>query len=202
MSKFTYELNKTDCPLETFEWDNFWLEHTENTTAKRIFYIGDSISCGIRHHITSVSNQSVLCSGFGTSKAVDNPFYEQSLETAFMQHTCCDMILFNNGLHGGHLSDEEYGLHYEKLLVYLKNKNIPMFLVLTTDVTDSKCSETVKRRNKVVKELAEKYSLPVIDLFSFSVENVTLHLDDGVHFVEAGYEKAAEFILKEIDLFH
>ena len=76
MSEFTYETNDTSRKLETFEWDNVWWEQTANKTAKRIAYIGDSISCGTRRLITSLSKSEILCDGFGTSKALDNPYFK------------------------------------------------------------------------------------------------------------------------------
>ena len=33
---------------ECFEWDNTWIEYTDNTMSPRFLYIGDSISVGTR----------------------------------------------------------------------------------------------------------------------------------------------------------
>lgn len=119
MSEFTYETNEVLQKLETMEWDNTWWEQTANTTAKRILYIGDSISCGTRHCITALSNAEIVCDGFGTSKGIDNPHLKASIELCMKQQSKCDMILFNNGLHGWHLSNEEYEKYYEELLLFL-----------------------------------------------------------------------------------
>ena len=35
MNEMTFEFG-CQTPLETFEWDRMWLEHTENTTAPRV----------------------------------------------------------------------------------------------------------------------------------------------------------------------
>ena len=80
MTEFTYGTNDTSRNLERFEWDNVWWEQTANETSKRILYIGDSISCGTRRLITSLSKAEILCDGFGTSKALDNPYFKSSLE--------------------------------------------------------------------------------------------------------------------------
>ena len=119
MSEFTYETSDTSRNLETFEWDNVWWEQTANETSKRILYIGDSISCGTRRLITSLSKSEILCDGFGTSKALDNPYFKSSLELFMKQQNKCDAILFNNGLHGWHLSDEEYEKCYDDMLLFL-----------------------------------------------------------------------------------
>ena len=105
LNNFTYESENKTSKLETLEWDNVWWEHTENNIDKRVLYIGDSISCGIRHQITRLSNNNILCDGFATSKAVDNPYFKETLKLFMKQQNKCDAILFNNGLHGGHLDD-------------------------------------------------------------------------------------------------
>ena len=87
MSDFTYQSAPTKGKYETYEWDNIWWEQTGNEPAKRILYIGDSISCGTRHFITSLSESKVLCDGFGTSKALDNPYFKPSLELFMKQQS-------------------------------------------------------------------------------------------------------------------
>ncbi len=54
MDGFTYEKNDISRKLENFEWDNVWWEQTANASAKRIAYIGDSISCGTRRLIIDI----------------------------------------------------------------------------------------------------------------------------------------------------
>ena len=73
MSEFTYENKDTNFELETFEWDNVWLDHITYPTLPRVLYIGDSISCGTRRVATIASGEKLLFDGFGTSKALDNP---------------------------------------------------------------------------------------------------------------------------------
>jgi len=199
MSEFTYETNDTSKKLETMEWDNVWWEQTANTTSKRILYIGDSISCGIRRCITALSDSKVLCDGFGTSKALDNPYYKSSLELFMKQQNKCDAILFNNGLHGWHLSDEEYEKYYDEMLLFLKETKKPIYVVLTTDdINHHKNNETVRSRNNIAKALAQKYNLPVIDLHTVAINNPECHVPDGVHFNAEGYNLLAKCILESI----
>lgn len=197
----TAKENCTTPKLETFEWDNIWWEQTGNTTAKRILYIGDSISCGARHQITKLSNGEILCDGFGTSKALDNPYLIPAMELC-MQQSQCNAILFNNGLHGKHLSPEEYGCRLDGVLSFLIKTGKPVFVVLSTDdIVHPERSERVKTRNAVAEKLAQKHGLPVVDLYSVSVENAHLHTQDGVHFTEQGYEQLAKCILESIRAF-
>ena len=199
MSEFTYETNNNTRKLESLEWDNVWWEQTKNTTARRILYIGDSISCGTRRLITSLSNSEILCDGFGTSKAIDNPYFIPSVELFMQQQNKCDAILFNNGLHGWRLTDEEYGAYYEEMLQFLLKAGKPIYIVLTTDdIKHEDKFDRIIRRNNVAKALAEKYNLPVIDLYSVAISITEHHRADGVHFEEQGNELLAKCILESI----
>ena len=86
MEKFSYEQQDRKEKYETYEWDNTWLEHADKFCENRIFYIGDSISCGIRTVATSKTNNKLLFDGLGTSKGIDNPFFKKS--TSKTQKSC------------------------------------------------------------------------------------------------------------------
>ena len=75
----TYETENTTSELETFEWDNPWWEQAPDTKKTRVLYIGDSISYGIRRHATEISENTLLFDNFSTSKALDNPYFADSL---------------------------------------------------------------------------------------------------------------------------
>ena len=201
MSRFTYEIENTNTPLETYEWDNVWIEQTNNDIANRVLYIGDSISCGTRNIATSISENTYLFDGFGTSKALDNPFLFDSIHLFAQQLTKTETVIFNNGLHGWHLDDTtKYHEFYEKAIKFLLSEfeGKKLFLVLTTSVEDDEREKRVIARNNVVKELSDKYNLPTIDLYSVSIENKSLRCDDGVHFSRDGSTKFAEKILEDI----
>ncbi len=198
MSNFTYETKDTKTPLEVFEWDNVWWEHTEIADAPRVLYIGDSISCGTRRVATSKSGNKILFDGFGTSKSVDNPYFSDSVRIFAAQQGRRDAVIFNNGLHGWHLDDEtEYRSYLEGFVKFLLEEftDTPVFVVLTTTVANSDRNVRVTVRNKVASEVAEKYGVGVIDLYAASEEAKELLSPDGVHFTPAGYEVLAAKIL-------
>ena len=201
MSNYTYEKETRIAGLEKYEWDNVWWESTDMTNAKRVLYIGDSISCGTRRIATEVASGELLFDGFGTSKAVDNPYFNDSVAIFARQQGERCAVIFNNGLHGWHLDDEEqYPCYYEQTVRFLLEefKGTPLALVLTTSVADAERELRVKKRNTAVMQIAKKYGLPIIDLYSVSVENVHLRRDDGVHFTAEGYKKFAELIVSEL----
>ena len=202
MNEFTYENQNNQNTYETYEWDNTWIDHANDTTAKRVLYIGDSISCGIRRIATELTNQKIFFDGFGTSKGIDNPYLTDSIKSFANQEGKRDAVLFNNGLHGWHLDDEEeYKEYYEKVIVSLLEyfKATPILIVLTTYIEDKEREKRVVVRNKAAKKIAEKYNLPVIDLYTEAKQNKEYLSSAGVHFLEKGYVNLANKIITEVN---
>ena len=178
MNADTYEFETTKKTLETYEWDRMWVDHPYDTKSKRALYIGDSISYGTRKVVSELAENTWRWDGFATSKGADNPFFSDTLRLFRKQVLASDVVLFNNGLHGWHLDDQiEYSNAIEGML------------------NDHTRNERVKTRNEVVKRIAEKYQLHVLDLYTVSEENRSLMLNDGVHFTSEGYEALAKTIL-------
>ena len=204
MSQFTYEAVDKKTPLETYEWDNTWIDQTARTDAKRVFYIGDSISVGTRRIATERASGSVLFDGFGTSKAVDNPYFAESVRLFAHQQGERAVILFNNGLHGWHLEDETaYKQYYEQFLQFLmaEFECTPIVLLLTTAVADEKRNARVVTRNRMVTELAEAYQLPVVDLYAITHQHRDLLSHDGVHLTAEGYKLLAGELVAKVKEF-
>ena len=201
MSHYTYEFENKSTKLETYEWDNVWWEQTNKNDISRVLYIGDSISCATRRIATSCSEDKILFDGFGTSKALDNPFLFDSIRMFAKQQKYRNAILFNNGLHGWHLDDDtQYLYYYEKMVKFLLDefKDTHILIVLTTSVSNAEREQRVKRRNEVAAKIADKYGLSIIDLYSISVEFSELRTNDGVHFNADGYKKFAEQIICDL----
>ena len=201
MSQYTYEHENKGTALETYEWDNVWWEKPSRNDVPRVLYIGDSISCATRRIATSYSGDKILFDGFGTSKALDNPFLFDSIRMFAKQQKHRDAILFNNGLHGWHLDDGiEYLHYYEKTVRFLLDefKDTPIAILLTTSVSDTEREQRVKLRNKVAAQVAAKYRLPLVDLYSLSAEVAEFRTADGVHFNTDGYRRFAEQIVSDL----
>lgn len=187
MSDFTFE-TKFTAPREQFEWDNVWWEQTDNDSTPRVLYIGDSISCAIRRHATSQARGKALFDGFGTSKSLDNPYFKQSLLTFAEQQGERDLIIFNNGLHGGHLDDAAYTELYRDMLLFLRQSfaGTPLAVVLTTYTEQSDWHDKAISRNECVCALAEELGCPIIDLYAPSYEARQWLTKDKVHFEGEG----------------
>lgn len=199
-SKKCSETEKNIEIYEKYEWDNMWIEHANESERKRVAYIGDSISCGIRGLITQRTNEDILCDGFGTSKSADNPFYVKSIELFLEQLPQVSDIIINNGLHGWHLSDEQYEKCFDKSIEFLLKKynNSRIFIVLTTALLDNEKNKRVIARNKIAQNIAQKHSLPIIDFYNITVGNKDKYLNDGVHLNKDLYEKLADEIILRI----
>ncbi len=201
MSDFTYESQQTTQKLETYEWDNVWWEHAGDASRPRALLIGDSISCAYRRMVTEELSCAAYADGFGSSKGIDNPYLLPSIEMFLQQSPRCDAILLNNGLHGWHLSTEEYRTCYQSLLQSLMERHPGKLwgLVLTTpmrlpeDLTKFHIrNDAVQERNAVVREIAASLNLPVLDYYAVLCERPEVWSEDGVHLKELGYRILAK----------
>ena len=194
--ELTYQ-EKPLARLERREWDRMWIEDTTDLDVPRVLYIGDSISHGTYLHATRLSERRILFNNFSTSKALDNPYYYPTLKMFIEQCERRDAIIFNNGLHGWHLTEEEYGGLYLDFIKKISRDfpSIPIYLVLTTEVSPSAGNaERVLPRNEEAKRVAAKLGLEVIDLWSVSREIADMRTD-GVHLKPEGYETLAGAIV-------
>lgn len=200
MGNFTFETENRTAKYETFEWDNTWINYPNDTETKRVLYIGDSISCGTRDFATEQSGKTIYFDGFATSKAVDNPYLKQGIALFGAMQGRRDAVIFNNGLHGFHLSKEEYKEYYEDVVKFLMKEyeGTPLYIMLSTYT--KRDQQIVSDRNAAATEIAEKYGLPVIDLYTAAKEIEHLLKEDGVHFTIEGYKILADKILEGIDL--
>ncbi len=185
---------------ESIEWDNTWIQSTENLTATRILYIGDSISVGTRGAVNPMGGGEIVFDNYGSSKALDHPYFFESVELFAKGQPKRDAILFNNGLHGWHLTDGEYEALYAAMLDRLTRAfpGTPLLLLLSTFTTSPGSPvEIVRARNAIVERLAGERGLPVVDLYAVAYEN-RAHIVDGVHFDQVGYEALAAELLRAV----
>ena len=184
--------------LETFEWDQTWIEHTEDLSAPRVLYIGDSISIPTRAKLNGIFGETLRVDGFASSKAADHPHFTESVRLfASQQKSPYRAVLFNNGLHGWHLRDaEEYPLYYARVISQLRAlfPGAAFILLLTTPVKDSECDARVRARNRAAAEIAQQSGLRVVDLYHADPALPSYLSADGVHFTDEGYRVLSETI--------
>lgn len=208
MNKDTYEFEATNKALERYEWDDLWRIEAYDQNTPRLFSIGDSISRGYRHHLADAFRNIMCVDNYATSKAIDNPMLIKMIHLSLEQLGNCKMILFNNGLHGWHLNEEEYRENYELIIgeLYQKYPDIKMVIALSTPVREKdeialmgKRTNDILKRNEYAVSVAEKYNLPYVDLYSVLVDKPDYYTNDGVHLNEDGYKALVREIYQKIN---
>ena len=205
----TYQENNITSPLETFEWTRLWQEHTEDKTTKRVLVIGDSISSNYRWRMVDILKGEIHPDGFSSSKGIDNPFLLEEIKLFIKQSLKYNAVHVNNGLHGFHLSADEYKKHYKVFLTELKKllPDTPIIVGLTTPVRNKENLQElgernaeVLKRNQAAREIAEELNLPVNDLYPVLLDRPDV-CTDGVHQTEEGNMLLAEKVVEAIKMY-
>lgn len=204
-----FESPLVSSPLEAQEWTNFWWESAPDRQKRRVLLIGDSITNGYRHTVNKALQGEFYASVWATSKALDHPDFFSEMEYMWSQNNYSyELVHFNNGLHGWHLSNDEYERLYELVVrhICIQHPSTTLTLALSTPVClpdagaqpDPDRNEVVKQRNRIVLKIAGKYKLAVDDLYSAMWGKNEYRKNDGYHFNEAGMiyqgSVAADFI--------
>lgn len=197
---------------EKYEWCNIWWEEANNQALPRVLLIGDSITMGCRPLVQKHLMDKAYVDQFATSRAINDPAFKQEL-----LHMICEypyhMVHFNNGLHGWHVCEGEYLLALEQItaLIHEKQPDTVLMLATTTPVTERgspaqinvKKDLVITRRNKIIKDFAEKHNLIVNDLYKLIIGNSEVRSEDGSHYKSEGLSilagQTAALICKYLD---
>ncbi len=198
---------------EETEWSNFRWNHECDKSRPRILFIGNSISLGYVPEITTQLEGIANCDHLATSRSIKDPslLKETKIAMGKYNHT---VIHFNNGLHGWHLDSVQYGEGLEKYVKYLmahKSKTCKLVYALNTPVSsenpdqkfDLERNQVVLARNRVAREIMQKYDIPIIDLYDLMEPELDKYIIEkgNLHYKEEGYKKMAEKISGEISRF-
>jgi len=190
---------------EAKEWTQLWYDETMENDAPRAMLIGDSITVGYTIPVNQYLNGKLHVDSIATSKGLDHPFYNEEIDLFARQFGFeYRVIHFNNGLHGWHLSAEEYEKLYEEKILWLKERfpKAKLALVTSTAVAisgedhrvDPERDKKVSAYNAAVWRIAEKYKLPVDDLYPTSVVNEDWRAGDSHHYNEKGRKEQAKIV--------
>lgn len=206
-ANFTYERNDTMQKLETYEWDNTWWDHPGDCSKPRILLVGDSITCQYRGIASRLLEGDMYVDQFGTSKGIDNMYFVDAIALFMRQMPRCELIQFNNGLHGWHLSIAKYEEYYRRTVDALR-KSFPDVRWLFAATTPLRVKNNVEQfdarnrivqeRNKVAQKIAEENQSPWIDYYSLIEEKKEFFAPDGTHLEESGCELLASCLVKYI----
>ncbi len=195
---------------EETEWSDFWWGHEGDTTNPRILFIGNSISRGYYSAVSTNLAGKANCDRYATSRSIEDPalFRETQMAMGNYHHA---VIHFNNGLHGWHLTNEQYeeGLRkYVEFLKAKKSKNCVLIYSLTTPYPsvelgqklDPVKNQVVIDRNRIARKIMDENGITVIDLYSLMEPELEKYSGSkgNVHYNNEGYERLAERISNEI----
>jgi len=199
---------------EAKEWTQLWYDEATDPTTPRVMLIGDSITVGYTHTLNRHLEGMVRADSLGGSKGLDHPFYNEEIDL-FARQFGFDyrLIHFNNGLHRMGMDAETYGALYEEKVQWLLARYPKAILTLatSTSVVPSPSQSSVEKtnaiicaRNEKVWQIAQKYHLPVDDLYTAMLDHPEWHVPDGCHFTEEAKDiqgrLIAGFIRKQLNL--
>ena len=193
---------------ERFEWIHSWCDETLNGDMPRVLLVGDSITYNYQEKVRELLKDVCYVDYISTSYAVDTKIYNQ-LVYAFMTDSKYDLIHFNHGLHGIHMSKRTYKSKVAKLLAKV-GEDVKIILANSTMVyregnkrLDGAWMKRVRERNAAMAELSEENGYGLDDLYSVSASlPKESRYVDGTHYLKEGYDVlagvVAECIQKEL----
>ncbi|WNR42781.1 SGNH/GDSL hydrolase family protein [Paenibacillus roseipurpureus] len=195
--------------LEQNEWCDFWWQEAPQQNKKRVLLVGDSISRAYRPYVNEKLKGEIYVDQLSSSRALDNSALLIELDYMLkLNESKYHGIHFNNGLHGMHLSADQYEHHLEKVIQHIiaQIDAEKMILAFSTPVTitdvptelDSKLNHIVIDRNKAMERLAHKYQLQINDLYTPMLGKSEYRVNDGYHYNALGDKALAEIVVSSI----
>ncbi len=188
---------------EKYEWIHSWCDDTGRNDIPRVLLIGDSITNGYQAKVRELLKDKCQVDYIATSYAVDCLFFNQ-LITDFAADSKYDIIHFNHGLHGMHMTTPVYEAAMDILASRLVMNSRVIFVTSTKTYKPGTQEPTdhnplVMERNEAVCRLAEKYHARVNDLYTLSDAMLpTYYSQDGTHFADSGYAVLAKAVSNTI----
>ncbi len=189
---------------EIHEWIHSWCDQTLNEDLPRVLLVGDSITHHYQEHVRELLKDKAYVDYIATSYSIDNPLYN-SLIKNFYKNSKYDIVHFNHGLHGWHMSTRTYKSRIKKLLEKLNCKNT---IIANSTVVYLKGNKeinqgaqiVIEKRNLAVEELAKENSYVFNDLHSVSKTIPSdLRTEEGIHYTEKGSLQLAKQVVNKIE---
>lgn len=195
---------------EDTEWSDFWWKNEPDVSKPRVLFVGNSITRGYYPTVSAKLAETVNCDRYCTSRSIEDPSLMQETKIAMGKYKHV-VIHFNNGLHGWHLTGEQYekGLRkYVRFLMANKSRNCKLVYSLTTPVPskepgvklDPERNKVVMERNSIALKVMKEYNIQVIDLYGLMEPELEKYSSSkgDLHYRKEGYEMMAQKIGDEI----
>ena len=192
--------------LERIEWTSVWVEDTGVDTLPRLLLIGDSHVQQYYGFVKKELQGEVTFGRYTSSKCLGNPYLLDEIRL-FLRQYPCDVIVFNNGLHGRAYPDSVYAAALPDVFRLFREEApaAKVIWVNTTPVrggTDMKeftpFTEHVKVRNTLAAEYMKEHGIPVVDNWSLGYDHPEYYSPDGVHFNAQGKEAEARNVAEAV----
>jgi hypothetical protein len=190
---------------ENTEWTNMrWNEATDNCKA-RILLVGDSIVVGHEKLLHDIVKDEYCIDSLATAKCVSDIAYMKELDYMLASNDY-SLVIFNNGLHGFDVSDEDYEANLQEVLTDLNKRVKKLAWRNSTPMRDKEDlnkfnperTPTILKRNAFAAKVTEELNIPSLDLYIPMAENVEYFSPDAVHYNEQGKEAQAKMIAEFI----
>lgn len=192
---------------EGMEWANFWWENAPDTTLPRVLLIGDSITNQYRGEVQTLLKGKANVDMMATSANILDPQFTTAVKLAVGDYQYA-VIHFNNGLHGFHLTAEQYEAGLRRMVDLLKQLNPQAKLIWANNTPIVEASKvdtlaggnaTVLARNEISARVMQELGLPIDDLYTPSVGHPEYrNTGDGYHFNNAGKAVQAQAVTKAV----
>ena len=187
---------------ERFEWVKVWCDEAHLDDLPRVLLVGDSITEGYQGFVRESLREVCYVDFIATSYAVDNKLYHTLVE-GLVKNSRYDLVHFNHGLHGIHMSPRTYKSKVRKICEKIRAESklvLAESSVVYTEGNKRLHREWKKRlaeRNAVLAELATEFDCPLDRLFAVS-EAIPKESRsrDGVHYLESSYKEFAAEVVK------
>jgi lysophospholipase L1-like esterase len=193
---------------EETEWCRMWWSQANEPHLRRILLIGDSITAGYAPHVIAAFKGRYAVDYLASSRSLNDPCFTHELHYMLALNSY-DAIHFNNGLHGFHLTTEEYGFHLAAAWHALRSlardarlawaSSTPVTVVRQSDALDPKKNQIVLSRNAIAADLARRESISIDELYTLVIDRPEIRCDDGYHYLEAGQERLGKGVASFLD---
>ena len=162
-----YQLKESHRVLENIEWSEHRSYNTNDTASPRILLIGDSICNGYQSRVRQNLQDRANITYWISSKCVTDPSYLRELEMV-LAYQPISIITFNNGLHSLESDLKEWKEAYDGVIRFIMTKcpKAKLTIVSSTPLKDPKRTKISKELSEISKEIAGKYKVGYLDLFT------------------------------------
>lgn len=195
---------------EYIEWTNTWIEGGDKKDLPRVLLLGDSIVSANRDYVQKELEGKFYIDKLATSRSFDQNFYWKQLDL-FLSDTQAeyDIIFFNFGLHGFHISTEEYGMFLNVLANRLKETRAKLCYMLTTPMVNLENNPEIEiqknlviDRNNMAQKVMLENNIDVFDQYSPILGNMEIRSNDSYHYNEKGLKLQGKLVANKIIEFY